>query len=72
MNTNHIVASFDSWLKEEGIEIQDEKVKEILNAYKKLYSDNFTDVGDLPSKILYKNENGDWIELRKKESEVEE
>ena len=63
MNTNHIGSSFDAFIKDENIDIQDDKAKEILNAYKKLYSDNFTNVGDLPSKILYRDENGDWIEL---------
>lgn len=55
---NHIGSNFDSCLKEEKIEIS-----ETLESYKKLYSQSIDDIGDLPSKILTKDDNGDWIEI---------
>ena len=60
---NHIGSNFDSCLKEENIEIKEEEIKKIFNAYKKIYSQNICDIGDLPSKILAKDDNGDWIEI---------
>ena len=63
MNKNRIGQSFDSFLKEENIEIKEEEIRKILNAYKKIYSQKMCGVGDLPSKILAKDDNGDWIEI---------
>ena len=72
MTNDHVGSTFDSYLAEVGIEVKEEKVKSMLNAYKKLYSEHIADIGDLPSVILWKDENGNWIELRKNESEVQE
>ena len=60
---NHIDSNFDSFLKEENVEIKEDETREILNAYKKIYSQNICDVDDLPSKILAIDNNDDWIEI---------
>ena len=60
---NHIGSNFDDFLKEENIEISEYEIRKILESYQKLYSQSIGDVGDLPSKILAKDNKGDWIEI---------